>query len=188
MIKAFNIPNKLSLLRILLVPIICFFIEAEYIPLNFLWAAAVYGVASLTDMLDGYIARRYNLITDLGKFLDPLADKLLTSSLFIYMLVMGYTSAPIIIIIFSREFAVTSLRAVAASKNYVIAAGLSGKLKTVFQIVVTLLWLSFLVMGQLGFETSYAVSVINWLMWAVAGITLISGLEYLYAARSYLTK
>ncbi len=181
-----NLPNKLSLLRIMLIPVLCLLMEIETIPYRFAFSMAVYIVASVTDLLDGMIARRLNLVTDFGRFLDPVADKLLTSTAFIYMLVMGYTNAVVIIIIFAREFAVTAMRAVAASHGEVIAANMGGKVKTVLQIVVTLLWFLFLITEEIGITITSAEFIIDVAMWIVAGVTLGTGADYIYKGRAFL--
>ncbi len=181
-----NLPNKLSMLRILLVPVLCLLFELDFIPYNLTYAMIVYIIASITDMLDGMIARRNNLVTDFGKFIDPVADKLLTSTAFIYMLVMGYTNAVVILIIFAREFAVTAVRAIAASHGEVIAANFGGKIKTVLQIVVTIVWFMFLVASEIGFEVPMAQQIISTLMWIVAMVTFATGVDYIYKGRAFI--
>ena len=132
--KKMNLPNKLTLLRIALVPLVIAAILIEF-PFHFLVAGILFGIAAITDALDGKIARRDNLITDFGKFADPLADKILVISVLVCFVKLGLCSAvPLIIIIF-REFAVTSVRLVASAKGKVIAANMWGKVKTVSQIV-----------------------------------------------------
>lgn len=132
--KKMNLPNKLTMLRILLVPAVIACILIDF-PFHLFAAAVLFGIASITDALDGKIARRDNLITDFGKFADPLADKILVISVLVCFVKLGLCGAvPLIIIIF-REFAVTSVRLVAAAKGKVIAANMWGKVKTVSQIV-----------------------------------------------------
>ncbi len=183
-----NLPNKLSLFRICMIPVLCVFLEVDEIPFNYLWAAIVYAVAAFTDFLDGYIARKQNIVTTLGKFLDPVADKLLTSAAFIYMLVTGYTNAIVIVLIFSREFAVTAFRSISAGKGEVIAAKFAGKVKTVLQIVVTLLWFVFLISEQAGFPLPFAHVLIDAFMWLVAIVTVATGIEYIYKGRANLNQ
>ena len=129
-----NLPNKLTLARILLVP---FFVAALLIdfPLNNLAALLIFIAASLTDMLDGKIARKQGLITDFGKFADPLADKILVISALLCFVQLGLSDCVAVIIVLFREFAVTSIRLIAASKGKVIAANMWGKVKTVTQMV-----------------------------------------------------
>lgn len=130
-----NIPNKLTILRIILVPFFVAFLLIN-IPHHFLIAGLIFGVASLTDMLDGKIARKNNLITDFGKFADPLADKILVISAFLCFVQLGIIGAVPVIIVLFREFTVTSIRLVAASSGEVVAANIWGKVKTVSQIIV----------------------------------------------------
>ncbi len=134
------------------------------------------------------LARRLDLVTDFGRFLDPVADKLLTSTAFIYMLAMDYTNAVVIIIIFAREFAVTAMRAVAASHGEVIAANMGGKVKTVLQILVTLMWFLFLVIQEIGIAVPSAQFITGVAMWIVAGVTLGTGIDYIYKGRAYLAE
>ena len=206
--KHMNLPNKLTVLRILLVPFIMAAILIEF-PLHFLVAGLLFGAASITDALDGKIARKNNLITDFGKFADPLADKILVLSVLVCFTKLGLCGAvPLVIIIF-REFAVTSVRLVAAANGKVIAANMWGKVKTVFQIVaiVTIFTLQFgtellslilvgeevplelLVSGRNVFSfTGYipiftVFSIVNCigqaLLWLTAIVTVISGVKYL---------
>ncbi len=132
-----NLPNKLTLARILLVP---FFVAALLIdfPLNNLAALLIFIAASLTDMLDGKIARKQGLITDFGKFADPLADKILVISALLCFVQLGLCDCVAVIIVLFREFAITSIRLIAASKGKVIAANMWGKVKTVTQMVSTI--------------------------------------------------
>lgn len=132
--KKMNLPNKLTILRIVLVPFVIAAMLIEF-PFHFLAAGILFGIAAITDAFDGKIARRDNLITDFGKFADPLADKILVISALVCLVKFGLCGAvPLIIIIF-REFTVTSVRLVAAAKGKVIAANMWGKVKTVSQIV-----------------------------------------------------
>lgn len=127
-----NLPNKLTLARVIAVPIYVVFMLRNDIPLNYLWALVIFILASLTDMIDGKIARKRGLVTDLGKFLDPLADKILVCSALVCMGDLHWCYSFMIIIIIVREFIVSALRLVAAGNkdHIVIAAGLWGKLKT----------------------------------------------------------
>lgn len=146
-----NLPNKLTIARVILVPFFMIFIILPDIsPLSQLTcdliAAVLFGIASLTDMLDGKIARKYNLITDFGKFMDPIADKLMTFGAFFMFMVSEvyahyrFAFAFVVFVVLVREFAVTSLRLVAqTSGGKVIAAGMSGKIKTVSQIIFILI-------------------------------------------------
>ncbi len=130
-------------------------------------------MAAATDWLDGYYARKYQLVTNLGKFLDPLADKLLVSAAFILLIDLGSAPAWVVIIIISREFAVTGLRLVAAGEGIVLAAGKLGKLKTVLQMVAIIV----LLLNNIPFN-ALAFSVGDILLYAALVITVISGIEY----------
>ena len=139
-----NLPNKLTIFRIILIPVLLVFILFDFIPLDIqirrYIATAIFIIASLTDALDGHIARKYNLITNFGKFMDPLADKLLVTSTMIALIVMKDSVVPlkawIVILIIAREFFMTGFRTIAMEKNVVISAGNSGKLKTIFQMLM----------------------------------------------------
>ena len=133
MLKRMNLPNKLTLLRIAIVPFIvaCMLID---FPLNYFVAGLLFGAAAITDAFDGNIARKNNLITDFGKFADPLADKILVISVLVCFLKAGLCGAIPLIIILFREFTVTSIRLVAAANGKVIAANVWGKFKTIAQI------------------------------------------------------
>lgn len=131
-----NLPNKLTMLRVFMIPVFLIALLSNFVPYANYVAAAIFALASLTDLLDGYIARSRNLITNFGKFADPLADKLLVASALIAFVELGVLSAWVVIILISREFIVTGLRLVAAEKQIVIAADFSGKLKTATQMIM----------------------------------------------------
>jgi CDP-diacylglycerol--glycerol-3-phosphate 3-phosphatidyltransferase len=187
--KKMNLPNKLTLLRILLVPAVIAVILIDF-PFHFTVAGVLFGIAAITDALDGKIARRDNLITDFGKFADPLADKILVISVLVCFVKLGLCGAiPLIIIIF-REFTVTSVRLVAAAKGKVIAANMWGKIKTVSQIVAIvaiflmqfadeIMW-GITSLGTVEPELFDIFNIIGQvLLWIVAIITVISGVKYL---------
>ena len=168
-----NLPNKLTMLRIILVPVyIIFFMLNWFIP-----AMIVFIVASLTDMLDGKIARKYGLVTNFGKIMDPLADKILVYSAF--CLFVGHLIIPawMLIVILAREFMISGMRTVAASTGTVIAAGMSGKIKTVLQMAaVILLLLAMALTGSGAFRFFYYLAMA--VLWASLVMTVYSGLEY----------
>ena len=186
-----NLPNKLTVIRVLLVPLFIFFVTLKDIPYNYLWALIVFSVASFTDFLDGNIARKNNLVTDFGKFMDPLADKILTTVAIIYITSDGVCSPIVLILILVREFAVSGVRMVASgSKGRVIAANIWGKMKTVLQIVV-IIWYYFAISLQLEFKVLFVNSSIpqistNILMWLVAISTVLSGWQYVWANRDLI--
>ena len=134
-----NLPNKLTLFRVILIPFFVFFLLAPYFEGygNYI-AVAVFIVASITDFLDGKIARKYNLVTNFGKFMDPLADKLLVSSALICLVALNKIPAWVVIVIIAREFIISGFRIVAADNGVVIAASYWGKFKTAFQMVTVI--------------------------------------------------
>ncbi len=141
-----NLPNKLTVFRTICIPFFVFFMLARFVPCNYLIALIIFIIASLTDLFDGKIARKYNLITNFGKFMDPLADKLLVCSALICLVVLyGSTIfTACVIIIISRELFISGFRILAADQNIVLAAGWWGKVKTVLQMVMTIVMIVFL--------------------------------------------
>ncbi len=136
-------------------------------------AVIIFAIASATDWLDGYYARKYNLVTNLGKFLDPMADKLLVSAAFILLVTLDMVPAWVVIIIISREFAVTGLRLVAAGEGIVLAAGQMGKLKTVLQILAIII----LLLHNIPFHVAN-IPVDTILLYSALLVTVLSGVEY----------
>lgn len=190
-----NLPNKLTVLRILLVP---FFVAALLIdfPLNNLVALALFGAASLTDMFDGKIARKRGLITDFGKFADPLADKILVISALLCFVQLGLCDCVAVIIVLFREFVVTSIRLIAAAKGKVIAANMWGKVKTVTQIVAivcVLVMQTVLDLGSLGVQLPAALPQIftvigEVLIWISTFFAVISGVVYVAQNRQFISE
>lgn len=135
-----NLPNKLTLLRVIMIPFFVFFMLAPYFEGygNYI-AVAIFIIASFTDFLDGYLARRDNLVTNFGKFMDPLADKLLVCAALICLVQTGQLASWIVIIIISREFIISGFRLIASDNGVVIAASYWGKFKTVFQMIMVIL-------------------------------------------------
>lgn len=180
-----NLPNKLTLLRFVLVPVFMVFMYLDN-PYSYLIGLIVFAVASFTDFLDGSIARKYNMVTDFGKFMDPLADKLLTTVALIYLCLNGMCHEIIICIVLAREFAVSGIRLIAAANpkgSKVIAAGMMGKMKTVLQMFASifgLLAMALLSMGAIGAETYSTMALVtNVAMWIMAVLTVISGMQYI---------
>lgn len=185
-----NLPNKLTLLRVILVPFFLLFMYLDACPYNYLIAFVIFVGASITDALDGKIARKHNLVTNFGKFLDPLADKVLVMAalaVFVEFDDVKMGAIPFIIIT-AREFMVSGLRLLAADSGVVVAAGMWGKLKTAFTmvtIIAILLWLSFwkdfecfgLNFSETAFNAVDIVSSI--LIWISTLLTVISGCVYL---------
>ncbi len=183
-----NLPNKLTVLRILLVPVFMVFAAmggygtAACRPGMMLAAGVVFAAASITDYLDGQIARRCNMVTDFGKFADPLADKMLTTTAFLYMMEDGVCSPVVLVIILFREFAVSGVRMVAASAGRVIAANIWGKAKTVLQMITILLY--YFAAALAGPTDIGLVQLLTQgLCWAVAAVTALSGGIYLWQNR-----
>lgn len=135
-----NLPNKLTMFRVILIPFFVFFLLTDVLgATGDILALIIFIVASLTDMLDGKIARKYNLVTNFGKFMDPLADKLLVCSAMICLIEMKQLAAWIVIVIIAREFIISGFRLIAAEHQIVIAASMWGKFKTTFQMVMIIL-------------------------------------------------
>ena len=173
-LKTMNLPNKLTLLRVLLIPLFLFFLFISNGIFRFLPLIIFIG-AAVTDAIDGYIARRDHLITDFGKFMDPLADKLLTASAFIAFIEIGYLSSWIVILIISREFLISGFRTLAAAKGVTIAANSWGKVKTIFQMVLIVI----ILMDYTGFMGFVTPSIIPLIIITVL-LTIISGATYIY--------
>jgi len=179
-----NLPNKITMSRIFLIPIFIIILSIPMdwgewsigtttLPVTHFIGGLIFLIASLTDWLDGYYARKYNLITNMGKFLDPLADKLLVSAAFILLVELDLVAAWIVIVIISREFAVTGFRLVAAGEGVVLAASSMGKLKTVSQILA----IAFLLLHN--FPFSYLGIPIDIITVYIALIlTVWSGVDY----------
>ncbi len=182
--KIFNIPNTLSLIRVFLAPLVLLFLSlrinkpifAEFPELS--WgdalAAVVFIVASITDAFDGYIARKYKLVTTLGKFIDPLADKVLVIAAMLALIELDRLPAWIVMVIITREFIVTGLRLVAAAEGVVIAASKGGKLKTVCQIIALIMLILNIPGGMV-------------LMWVAMILTVWSGMDYLIKGSRIIT-
>ena len=134
-----NLPNKITAFRILMIPFFVACMLIKEIPYHEIIAGVIFIIAALSDLVDGKIARRFNLVTNFGKFMDPLADKLLVQSALLCFVANGLLPAWIAIVIMSREFIISGFRLVAADKGIVIAAGYLGKLKTVFQMVMSVM-------------------------------------------------
>ena len=176
-----NLPNKLTIMRVILIPFFVFFLLSPYFPAygNYI-AVAIFIVASLTDMLDGKIARKYNLVTNFGKFMDPLADKLLVCSAMICLIELDRLAAWIVIVIIAREFIISGFRLVASDNGIVIAANYWGKFKTVSQMAMIIVLIAdlggvFDLIGQI-------------LIWLALALTIISLIDYVWTNRQVLTQ
>ena len=176
-----NLPNKLTILRTLMIPVFLFFLLTDCAGDYSKWiAVVVFILASLTDFLDGHIARKYNLVTNFGKFMDPLADKLLVCSAMIALVGMHRLSSIVAIIIIAREFIISGFRLVASDNGIVIAASYWGKFKTVSQLAMIIV-----LIADFGGVFDLIGTVLIWL--AVA-LTVISLIDYVWKNREVLTK
>ncbi|SCY31344.1 MULTISPECIES: CDP-diacylglycerol--glycerol-3-phosphate 3-phosphatidyltransferase [unclassified Butyrivibrio] len=170
-----NLPNKLTVLRVILIPFFVAFLLLSPGNDTFKWVAlAIFVIASLTDMADGKIARKYNLITDFGKFMDPLADKLLVCSAMICLIDLGKIPSWIVVIIIAREFIISGFRLVAADNGRVIAASYWGKFKTTFQMIMVILMIA-----GLGDIIPYYDLLTQIIMWIALALTIISLVDYI---------
>ena len=183
-----NLANKLTLIRIILVPIFLVFIAYQDLPYGSVIATLIFIIASVTDQLDGYIARSRNQVTNFGKFMDPLADKLLVTAALISLVELQLVPAWAAIVIIAREFAVSGLRTIAASEGLVIAASWWGKIKTVIQIIaIVLLLLQVNIINSPGikelvagssFLRNFFIYVPDIFLSLAVAITIISGVDY----------
>ena len=176
-----NLPNKLTTLRVIMIPFFVFFLlwqNGENRTFRMI-ALALFIIASLTDLLDGKIARKYNLVTNFGKFMDPLADKLLVCSALICLIELNALPAWMVIIIISREFIISGFRLIASDNGVVIAASYWGKFKTTFQMVSVLLLI--LDIPALAFVTTICV-------WIALVLTIVSLVDYIYKNHKILTE
>lgn len=171
-----NTANKLTILRVILVPVFMVFLLMESTWAHVV-ALLVFIIASLTDMLDGKIARKYNMITNFGKFMDPLADKMLTTAAFLIFMEKGIIGSWALMIILAREFMVSGVRLLAAGEGNVIAASFWGKFKTVSQMVAIIATILLMLSTQFVPENT-AVLVSAILIWISIVFTIISGVEY----------
>lgn len=169
-----NLPNQLTIFRcILIVPFVILLMNGFD-----LISLAIFIIASLTDLADGKIARKYNLVTNFGKFMDPLADKLLVCSALIILIQLGRIPSWVVLIIIAREFIITGFRTVASDKGVVIAASKWGKYKTTFQMIMVCLMLANFAFLQI---------VTNIVMWIALALTVISLVDYLWKNKSVLS-
>ena len=175
-----NLPNKLTVLRVVLIPFFVVFMLVDILGAYDKWIAlAIFVVASLTDLLDGKIARKYNLVTNFGKFMDPLADKMLVCSALICLTALDKLPAWITIVIICRDFVISGFRLVAADNGVVIAASYWGKYKTTFQMIMVCLLIADLA------PLTLVTTVVTWI--AVI-LTIVSLVDYLVKNRSVLTE
>lgn len=189
-----NVPNTLTIARIFITPIFLAIILIENLPHRFLIACLVFSLGAITDAVDGHLARKNNQITNFGKFLDPIADKVLTTAALLAFMSMGLCNIWIVMLVLTREFAIASVRMIAASGGVVIPANIWGKIKTVSQMTFTIL---IMLLGETWeiisntnadlFEKLPDLSLIsNGLLWITAVLTVISGVIYLKDSRKII--
>ena len=182
-----NLPNIITVARIIITPVFLAVILMDSLPHRFLIACIVFSVASISDAVDGHLARKYNQITNFGKFLDPIADKVLTTSALLAFMSMGLCNIWIVMLVLTREFAIASVRMIAAAGGVVIPANIWGKIKTISQMVFTIV---IMLLGEAYYmvEKSYTelsvklpdLSLVsNGLLWITAILTIVSGVIYL---------
>ncbi|MGF1679217.1 MAG: CDP-diacylglycerol--glycerol-3-phosphate 3-phosphatidyltransferase [Candidatus Methylacidiphilales bacterium] len=181
-----NVPNQLTVLRLLLCGVFVAILEVDGV-----WrgtaAFVVFVLAALTDCLDGHLARKWNLVTDLGRLLDPLADKILVSIAYIALVREGTAALWIVAIIISREFLITGLRTLAAAKGIILSAERIGKHKTISQMVTVIVGLLLMALGDLGWRSDWVSQadrlLLQPLLWITVAITLYSGCAYYFKNR-----
>ena len=192
-----NLPNKLSILRISLIPIIVLVVIFPYAQFNLsvpifyfdfvtlsltnIIVLILFVIGAITDFLDGYIARKHNLITTFGKFIDPIADKMLTTTMFIIFTAQGIIPMVAVLIMIWRDIIVDGIRMVASSEGQVMAAGYLGKIKTVAQILTIIV----ILLNNLPFEL-ISFPMADFLLWFSVSISFISGMSYFLQSRSFL--
>ena len=179
-IRDMNLPNKLTCLRmILIIPFVLFMLVGKCEGVSRWFALFLFCAASITDTLDGYIARRDHLITDFGKFMDPLADKILVISAMVCLVSLGRMPAWILIVIIAREFAISGFRLIASDNGIVIAASMWGKVKTVVQMAAVILLI-------IGVQTGFFAILTQIVLYAAAVLTIISLADYIWKNREVL--
>ncbi len=174
-----NLPNKLTVIRMILTP---FYLAAMLVEFRYHYfvALVIFAIASITDFLDGKIARMNNLITIFGKLCDPVADKMLTTAALLAFMQLGLCNIWVVMIVLTREFLVTSFRLVASSQGVVIPAGILGKIKTVSQMVFSIvIMLGLFVSEFVSFDFEVFALVSNILLWITAVLTVVSGIKYI---------
>lgn len=180
-----NTPNKITLFRMFIAPLflVLYFLNFEY---KMLASAVIFAVGAVTDVIDGHLARKNNIVTNFGKFLDPIADKMLVTAGFLALMKDGLCNIWIVMFMITREFAVTSVRLIAAAQGVVIPANIGGKIKTVFQMVALV---SIMIAGQLNVSFSLGLDlplISNILLGITAVISVVSGLVYIFDSRKVI--
>lgn len=189
-----NVPNQLTILRMIMTPIYLFLILWENLPHRFFIAAIVFSLAAITDAIDGKLARKNNQITNFGKLLDPIADKILTTSALLAFMAMGLCNVWIVMIVLTREFAIASIRMISASNGVVVPANMWGKVKTTAQMTFTII---IMLLGEVyqyaeirpGVIIPYwltLANISNALLWVTAVLTVISGVIYIKDSKNVI--
>ncbi|MBV1710055.1 MAG: CDP-diacylglycerol--glycerol-3-phosphate 3-phosphatidyltransferase [Erysipelothrix sp.] len=192
-----NLPNKLSVIRMILVPVIVLVMifpyaqfdiaipvyNVEFVTISLLNIVVLilFAIASATDFIDGYIARKYNLITSFGKFIDPIADKMLVNTMFVMFVFQGIVPVVAVLIMIWRDTIVDGIRMVSSGKGVVVAAGYLGKIKTVSQMFTII----FILLNNLPFEI-YQLPITDFMLWFSVSISVLSGISYFMQSRSVL--
>lgn len=193
-----NVPNKLTVFRVILSPLFLVLMLWDF-SYHYLAAGLVFAVAAFTDLLDGHLARKYGLVTNMGKFLDPLADKMLTTAALLALLSLGHLDVWAVMLVLTREFMVTSIRLIAAKEGTVIAASFSGKLKTVAQyigIVFTIAALEFATwqntllsgFGLPDVVFTLPIRIGAALIWISVILTVVSGIQYVIKGKHFFSR
>ena len=174
-----NLPNLVTMSRVVMIPVILIFID-NFNPLRSFIASMLYLVAAAGDFLDGYLARSRGQVSMLGKFLDPLADKLLVTAVLVYMVALSRVPAWIVVVLIGRDLAISGLRSIAAAQGLVIAASDGGKIKTALQLVAIMMLLVYFRYPVLGTSIMLDYYVVgNWILFISMGVSLFSGVQYL---------
>lgn len=182
-----NLPNKLTLARIIITPVFLAVIMWESLAHRFLIADIIFVIASITDAVDGHLARKNNEVTNFGKLLDPIADKILTTAALLAFLQLGLCNVWIVMIVLTREFAISSIRMICAANGTVIPANIFGKIKTASQMVFTVIIMLLCELGEYNYSIlMITATVSSVLLWITAVLALVSGVIYINDSRKYI--
>ncbi|MCI6914826.1 MAG: CDP-diacylglycerol--glycerol-3-phosphate 3-phosphatidyltransferase [Lachnospiraceae bacterium] len=179
-----NLPNKITIFRVILIPFFLVALLVDAIPAGKWIALVIFIVASLSDMVDGKLARKYNLVTDFGKFMDPLADKLLTCSAMIAMISLNLIPSWVVIVIIAREFTISGFRLIASDNGKVIAANMWGKVKTTVQMIMIIY---LIVKVAANWDSLFFNVVAQVLIYAALALTVISLMTYILGNKDVLS-
>lgn len=182
-----NLPNKITLIRVILVPFFIFFASFDIVKNSGFWSLIIFIIASLSDCIDGYLARKNDIITAFGKLMDPLADKILVVSALIILSTQGFINNILVIIIISRDFIIDSIRLIAANHGKIIAADIWGKLKTVFQMTAIIMFLIYRALKDILSDDilSYIRICGAFLIYIAIALTIFSAVNYIIKNYKY---